>query len=173
MIKKINTVPNIILHTKAVKCSLNTEASGELLSSIMPTEPAVWSEEVVQLVQDLKDTAESLGDGCLGLASNQIWDKEVPPPAVFVIRMYTDSPREEFIAFINPTVTTSGKTIKHTESCFSRPGIETTVKRERNATVEFSTLSSKGRQSLKVFLKDSFTPIVLQHEYDHLLGKLI
>jgi len=169
MIKKINTAPNAILRTRAVPCSLNTEAPGELLSAILPTEPAIWSEEVVQLVQDLKDTAESLGDGCLGLASNQIWDRETTPPAVFVIRMRDDVWAE----FINPVVTTSGKTIKHTESCFSRPGMETMVKRERNATVMFNTLASKETHSLKVFLKDSFVAIVLQHEYDHLLGKLI
>lgn len=173
MIKKINIVPNAILRTKAVKCELNTEVPGALLSAVMSETPAIWSDEVIQLVQDLKDTAGSLGDGCVGLASNQIWDKPTPPPAVFVVKMHTDSPREEWLEFINPVVTTSGKSIKHTEGCFSKPGMETTVKRERNATVMFNTLNSKGMRSLKVFLKDSFMPIVLQHEYDHLLGKLI
>ena len=168
MIKPLNTTPNQILVTKAVPC--RPAPAPDALTQAVLLEPApIWPKEIIQLVQDLKDTASSLGENCAGLASNQIWDKVTPPPAVFVVKTADGGWAE----FINPSVSTSGKSYVHKEGCFSKPGLEKKVKREMNSTITFQTLDSAEVKKMKLFLKDTFTAIAVQHEFDHLMGKLI
>jgi len=179
MIKAINTTTAKVLKIKAVPCTLKENVPKALTSNLLPeNEQQIWSDEVVQLVQDLKDTADSLGENCVGLASTQIWDKNTPPPAVFIVKKPYSSLEPGTVnyvwkEFINPVITTSGKTLKHKEACFSKPGQSKLVKREFNTTIEYSTLESKEKVVEKYFYKNSFISIVLQHEYDHLCGKLI
>jgi peptide deformylase len=152
---------------------LNDEV-GNLMGAILSdAQKLIWPKDIMQLVQDLKDTAESLGEGCAGLASNQIWDKDTPPPAVFVVRFNTPD-GGKWQEFINPEVRTSGKSVVHEESCFSKPGCKPKLKkRKMNVSVTFQTLTERKAQHIKLFYKDTFAPIVFQHEYDHLCGKLI
>ena len=183
MVKSINTVPNPVLKKKAVEC-VPLKENKPKLSDILDPDVAeksdkkeVWPAEIVELVTDLKDTARNLGDSCVGLASNQIWEKDTPPPAVFIVRfeiMQVDNTVRAFYEeFINPKIVTSGKSVVNDESCFSLPGKTTKKKREANVTIEYQTLRSKDTKKLKVFSKETFAAIAIQHEYDHLLGRLI
>ena len=176
MIKCINTYDDPVLLVKAVPCvpflqTLTSSISEEHSNSI-------WTQDIIDLVQDLKDTAESL-ENCAGLASNHIWDlKDGPPPAVFVLKFTwagtVNNPITQWFEFINPIVKTTGKTIKLSEGCFSLPGYTNArVKREANVIITYQTLASLETNTLKLMSKDNFGAIAAQHEYDHLKGKLI
>jgi peptide deformylase len=178
MIKEINVVPNPILRQKAIPCVLLSEMPEQLSQAILYKPTDIWPKQVVDLVTDLKDTAESQNETCLGLASNQIWDQDGPPLAVFVVKLAMvpseNYPKDYIYAeFINPKVVTSGKGLALEEACFSKPGLSKKTKRERNVTIYFQTLDNPNQQSFKFYYKNSFTPIIIQHEYDHLNGKVI
>lgn len=153
MIKNINTVPNQILKIKAINAEFTING---------------WNKNVLELVQDLKDTANFLGDSCAGLASNQIWDKDTSPLSIFVVRF-----GHEFKEFINPIIKTSGKTIKTKESCFSVPNTTKSIKREVNVTITYQTANSIEPITIKYTLKNNDPVIAIQHEFDHLRGKVI
>lgn len=184
MIKKINTFPDKILNVKAKECfPVASTAPGALLGAVVSEqEKQLWPEEVIELAQNLVDTANSLGKECAGLASNQIWDKDEEPLAMFVVKyelpqtpedIENKTIRHTWAEFINPKIQTSGKSIDLKEQCFSLPGKTSRTKRKHNVTITFQTIANIEPVTTKFFLKDSFLPIVIQHEYDHLMGKLI
>lgn len=72
------------------------------------------------------------------------------------------------LILINPVVTKKEGKIKWEEGCLSVPGYTEQV--ERAAYVEVEALNEKGE---KLFLKaDSLTGVCIQHEIDHLDGKV-
>jgi peptide deformylase len=174
MIKPINIDDAPVLKMKAVQCipmELNP------LSDLMAPKGTLqyWPEDVRETVQDLLDTAASLGEDCFGLAANQIWDKPGPPPAIFIAQIVKPDSAEQYKygEFINPYLKTSGFKVKLKEKCYSRPGKLANTKREINATITFQTLGNVVPVTLKFYGKDTFLPFILQHEYDHIMGKLI
>lgn len=170
MIKEINIAPNaqLLKHTRPCEKALLSgvlEAEG--------TKITVWNSETVKHIQDLKDTAENYPT-CIGLASNQIWDDESKLPlSVFIIKIPHDEDKHTWQEFINPKIKTTGKTIKFNENCLSVPKPKKPAKRESNVIIEYCTLETGYPIQEKFFLKDSLLPIVIQHEYDHLIGKII
>ena len=171
MIKEINTYPNAILFRKARPCKLiEIEENQDTLG--VP-QALRWEQEVIEATQDLLDTAESLGDTALGLSCSQIWDDTTKDPlAIFVIKINTGN-GFSWKEFINPIIATSGKTVKVKESCLSVPNYEVKKKRELNVTIAYQTLIDTTPLAIKVYGKFSLLPIVMQHEFDHLYGKLI
>ncbi len=161
MIKPINTFPNDQLLRLAEECK-PMEDSLDLEET-----PDVWPAELVELVQDLKDTL-SAGTG-IGLAANQIWDKPEAVPMVFVLKIGDD-----IVEVINPTLKTTGKPVDVTEGCLSRPGFFREVRRKQNVEITYQTLGSTEKYTTKFYYNvHKIIPIVLQHEMDHLLGKVI
>ncbi len=161
MIKPINVYPNIQLDKIADKCepvedTLDLEQTSK-----------IWPKELEEFVQDLKDTlANSSG---LGLAANQIWDKEGNPPAVFVIKI-----GEMIQEIINPKIKLSGKPLDIEEGCLSRPGLFKKVRRKQNLEIWYQTLESTEVHHTKFYyLVHNIIPVVIQHETDHLVGVLI
>ncbi len=72
--------------------------------------------------------------------------------------------------FVNPViVSTGGVKSKLTEGCLSLPGVRVTVPRYDMITV--SSMSQYGDKSESTF--EGFVAHVIQHEIDHLDGKLI
>lgn len=72
------------------------------------------------------------------------------------------------LILINPVITKKEGKIKWEEGCLSVPGYTEQV--ERFAYVEVEALNEKGE---KLFLKaDSLTGVCIQHEIDHLDGKI-
>lgn len=174
MVREINIYGNPILNQICVPCQLREKKS--FLSEVDDGAEKVWPDEIIELVQDLKDTAMSDAQNTLGLAAPQIWWKDAPCPAVFVVRTNagTDtSPIYVFTELINPEIKTSGKSMKLLEGCLSVPGYTRPVKRELNVTVTYQLLTGPEKYTSKLFGKKDFNAIVIQHEYDHLIGKLI
>lgn len=170
MVKQINQIGNPILNKKCVNVD---PIQNKSLTEVFNNEQSKWSAEVVQLIEDLKDTATAHLPNCIGLSSNQIWDKETPCPSICVIRGLDNNGQVVFLEFINPTIKTSGHTIKIEEQCMSVPDYVKMSKREENVTITYQTLQSIEKKTDKFYGKFSDIPFVFQHELDHLNGKLI
>jgi len=174
MVSEINKYGNPLLKQKCVPCTLKEKNS--FLSDVESDSAQVWDDEIVELVQDLKDTAASNVEHTLGLAAPQIWWKDTPCPAVFVVRANQgtiNSPSWIFTELINPKIKTSGKSFISSEACLSVPDYQKSIKRESNVTVEYQLITGPEVYKSKLFGKTDFNAIVIQHEYDHLQGKLI
>jgi len=105
--------------------------------------------------------------GGIGLAAPQIgWHVNV-----FVINVRGRPLHSTHgLLFVNPKITTYGKLVKIKEGCLSIPGIEAKVTRPEKVHIEYDIISKdKERRSLDV---KGMTSRVIQHEYDHLDGRL-
>jgi peptide deformylase len=76
--------------------------------------------------------------------------------------------RDEPHAFINPTLTTFGETVESEEGCLSVPGFYEPVTRYEGVHVE--ALDRNGDPISEAF--DGLLAVCIQHECDHLDGKL-
>lgn len=161
MIKPINIYPNDQLNKIAVRC----EPVEDTLD--LEQDSRIWGKELEEFVQDLKDTLNNTGG--LGLAANQIWDKEENPPSVFVIKI-GDIIQE----IINPKIKLSGKPVVMEEGCLSRPGYFKKIKRKQNLEIWYQTLGSTEVFTTKFYhTVHGIIPVVIQHETDHLIGVVI
>lgn len=118
--------------------------------------------EAADLIQNMKDTAEFYKEskGCVGLAANQVGSN---------LRVILVRGQDNWTVMINPSVTRHGKeSIMSEEGCLSLEGVRT-VKRWN--TVEVVYFDTKLRVRKQVFT--GFSATVVQHEIDHLNGKLI
>lgn len=120
---------------------------------------------------DIKDTMKA--NAGLGLAAPQVGIHK----RIFAIDVIDLEQPEAFgqdsqdgvFFFINPTLSiTEKEPVKSVESCLSVPGVEYSVKRNNAVEISYMTLS-REMKSAKISGKDA---IVVQHEYDHLEGKL-
>jgi peptide deformylase len=171
MIKKINIYPNPILFKKARQCQLIKIIENE--DNIGIPQAKKWEQEVIDATQNLLDTANSLSEKAVGLSCSQIWDDpDKDPLAIFVIKLKTND-NYVWKEFINPKIITSGHTVKVKEECLSVPDMEIIKKREINVTITYQTLEDVTPLTIKLYGKYSFLPVIIQHEYDHLNGKLI
>jgi peptide deformylase len=172
MIKKINTYPKDIkiLKMKADKVELT------LNSPMSPNE--FWGVNTVKIIEQLKATAEKYKNSCVGLAANQIWENEViNPPAIFVVlwpsTTLSSDDKFEWKEFINPEIKVNGPTKKEAEGCMSIPGKVTFKKRKSNVTISYQDLLSMDIKTEKIYGKAGLWSRIIQHEYDHLQGKII
>jgi len=118
-------------------------------------------EQVQSVIDDMLDTMYDTNDG-IGLAATQIGRNE----AVIVIDI--SEKRDSPLILINPEVV-SGENIElGQEGCLSVPGYNADV--ERFTKVKVIGLDRTGESI--VIESDDFLAIVLQHEIDHLKGKL-
>lgn len=98
----------------------------------------------------------------IGLAATQVDVHE----RVVVIDLSEE--RNQLLALINPTITKKDGETTFEEGCLSVPGIYDTVSRAETVTVEYLDTDGKP-QSLDA---DGLLAICIQHELDHLAGKL-
>jgi peptide deformylase len=133
--------------------------------------PAVNIEELslfVLVLEDLQHTAEANQGKCVGIAANQIWKEETPPPAIFIARLRQT---EGWKTFINPTIKGTGRKIKMLESCMSLTGRKPKLKkRDKNVIITYLDPANFEEKTEKYFGSDAR---IIQHEYDHLKGILI
>ena len=136
----------------------------------------LWESIILQLVTDLKKAAEHLSFNCLGLAANQIWTENAPYPAVFVMRWPSDDYKSwSWQEVINPKVVTSGKKLAVEEGCLSLINKKLHAKKLRrraNVTLTYQTLNNNTPQTTKFYGHLGPYARIVQHEYDHLMGKL-
>lgn len=117
-------------------------------------------DEAKEIVVDLFDTAIEHQDNCIGLAAPQIGILK----KVIVVRM-----ENVFYPMINPTILKKfGNQFNSTEGCLSLEG-ERTVKRHKSVMINYQDVT--GKKLTKTFT--GFIATIIQHEVDHLNGKLI
>lgn len=117
-------------------------------------------ERIRQLVKDMTETMyEAHG---IGLAATQVDVHE----RVVVIDISEE--RNQPLALINPVITHKNGITTYEEGCLSVPGIYDTVTRAETITVEYQDTQGQA-QKLDA---DGLLAICIQHELDHLSGKL-
>ncbi|MCB5309697.1 peptide deformylase [Yersinia massiliensis] len=126
------------------------------------TYQAVKNVEAIQdLIDDMLDTLYSTDNG-IGLAAAQIGRNE----AVAIIDL--SETRDQPLIMINPCIIEQEGSIDSEEGCLSVPGIYAQIKRYQK--VKIHALDRKGEAFT---IEDSGYPaIVMQHEIDHLHGKI-
>lgn len=122
----------------------------------------------VQAVNDdirrlIGDMAETMYDAPgIGLAATQV-DQHIQ-----LILVDTSKEQNNLQVFINPKITAKSGLQDYEEGCLSVPGIYEMVTRAENITVE--ALDSQGK---KIKLNaEGLLAVCIQHEMDHLLGKV-
>ena len=116
---------------------------------------------VQELIDDMLDTMYDTSDG-IGLAATQVGRSE----AVIIIDISEE--RNSPLILVNPEVVSGENVEKGQEGCLSVPGYYADV--ERFTTVTVKGLDRTGKEI--VVESSDFLAIVLQHEIDHLKGKL-
>lgn len=126
------------------------------------TKVNVFSEELLKIVQDLRDTMHS-DKLSVGLAAPQIgynW-------AVAVVNL--NKKQDEDLILINPKIVSeSGSWDSKYESCMSVPHKKGQVKRRKKAHIEYRDTNGKRKE----LHATSFLARVIMHEIDHLNGSL-
>ena len=118
------------------------------------------NDEIKQLVSDMFETMRE--ENGIGLAATQV-NRHVQ-----VVVMDVSAEQDEPRVFINPSITHSeGSTISE-EGCLSVPGNYAKVERAEKITVE--ALDENGEPF--TLDADGLLAICVQHELDHLKGKL-
>ena len=116
--------------------------------------------EAQEIITDLLDTARHHIDKCAGLAAPQIGILK----KVIVVR-----DGNTFFPMINPTIIKrTGNQFSSKEGCLSLEG-ERIVKRHPSILVSYQDIN--GNKLTKTF--NSLLSVIIQHEIDHLNGKLI
>jgi len=120
---------------------------------------SVFDEALASLASEMFDIMHD-GDG-VGLAAPQVG----VPQRIFIVHIDGDKRR----LFVNPEIIeTSQEVVEYEEGCLSFPGLYFTVKRP--AAVKIQAFNEKGKPF--TLDADGFLARVVQHEYDHLDGKL-
>ncbi|KDN11559.1 peptide deformylase [Snodgrassella communis] len=119
-----------------------------------------FDDRIRTLVQDMAETMyEARG---IGLAATQVNVHER------VVVMDLSEERNELRVFINPVITARAGDTEYEEGCLSVPGIYETVHRSERITVE-----AYDEHGEKFILEaDGLLAICVQHELDHLAGKV-
>ena len=116
--------------------------------------------DIQRLIADMSDTMYAAPG--IGLAATQV-DQHVQ-----LIIVDTSKEQNNLQVFINPKITAKNGLQDYEEGCLSVPGVYETVTRAENITVE--ALDANGNPfKLKA---DGLLAVCVQHEMDHLLGKV-
>lgn len=133
--------------------------------------------EIVENIEDVQELIKDLIDTCnvqmgAGLAAPQIGvNKQVVVIKPKVFGKENPDPSEynpDFMVIVNPQLENTGDMIKWKEGCLSIPDLVGNV--ERNETTLIKYTSEKGES--KRLIAEWPLSGGLQHECDHLLGKL-
>lgn len=117
-------------------------------------------EEAQEIITDLLDTAYHHIDTCAGLAAPQIGVNK----RVIVVRN-----GNTFFPMVNPVIVKkNGKKFVNTEGCLSLDGLRNV---ERYSTVLVAYTDRNGKRITTTF--NGTLAVIVQHEVDHLNGKLI
>ncbi len=116
--------------------------------------------DIQRLIADMSETMYAAPG--IGLAATQV-DQHVQ-----LILVDTSKEQNHLQVFINPKITSKNGLQDYEEGCLSVPGVYETVTRAENITVE--ALDANGKPfKLKA---DGLLAVCIQHEMDHLLGKV-
>ena len=117
-------------------------------------------EEAQEIITDLLDTANHHIDNCAGLAAPQIG---------VLKKVIVGRKDDHFFPMVNPMIIKkSGQKFVNNEGCLSLEGSRS-VERYSNVLVNYT--DGKGKRQTKSF--NGLLAVIVQHETDHLNGKLI
>lgn len=119
-----------------------------------------FNAELSRLIQDMRDTMYDAPG--IGLAATQV-DKHIQ-----LIVIDTSKEQNALQVFINPKIVAKEGMQDYEEGCLSVPGIYDTVTRADKITVE--ALDEKGKPF--TLEAEGLLSVCIQHEIDHLLGKV-
>src|SRR5277367_4822529 len=122
--------------------------------------PVLQAENIEELILSMIKACVAAGG--LGLAANQIGSNK----AVFILNM--DAKGEKFEAYRNPVILEASEEVEIEEGCLSIPGVVATTKRYNKVRLTF--VDDEG--SLREETAEGLKAIAIQHEVDHLSGKL-
>lgn len=124
------------------------------------------SQEDYQVVHDLIEVLNEIGDTAVGLSAVQVGITK----RIFVVRGNSNEDQTEFLGFINPMVMSRSKeTNRKTESCLSLPQVSVRIDRPKSLVLQYCNVD--GQPCTEEFSG----PIarIICHEMDHLNGVLI
>ncbi len=130
-----------------------------------------FDESLHQLLDDMYDTM--IAKNGVGLAAIQIG----VPLRVLIINTPLDvdsddpkeqQPKENTLEVINPKILKADGKTKYQEGCLSVPGYFEEVNRYKDVTIEYQNRYGETF----IIEDDAFLAIALQHEIDHLDGKI-
>jgi peptide deformylase len=116
-----------------------------------------------QLVDDMAETMYAAPG--VGLAATQIGEAV----RIFVIDIAGKDEPSELLVFINPEIIASDGDTSWEEGCLSFPGATEDIDRKEHVTVRAMDLDGKSFE----LACDGLLAIAVQHELDHLNGKLM
>ena len=124
-------------------------------------EPVVqWNAALAEFIEDLFETMYD--DNGIGLAATQVGVAR----RVIVVDCGMDAP--EPMALVNPEIEVFEGETTFAEGCLSVPGLRAEVDRSEKITVRYQDL----RGHSKTLIASGLLAICIQHEIDHLDGKL-
>ena len=115
---------------------------------------------IKRLIDDMAETMYAAPG--IGLAATQVNQH------IQLIVIDTSKEQNDLLVLINPKITHKDGSQQYEEGCLSVPGVYETVTRAETITVE--ALDQQGKKfNLNA---DSLLSVCIQHEMDHLLGKV-
>ena len=118
------------------------------------------NDEIRQLIDDMAETMYAAPG--IGLAATQV-DQHIQ-----LIVIDTTKEQNNLQVFINPKIVAKSGLTEYEEGCLSVPGVYEMVTR-----AEYITVEALDRNGKKFKLEaDDLLAICIQHEMDHLLGKV-
>ncbi len=137
---------------------------------LVSREVTVFDETLHTLLDDMYDTMRAKNG--VGLAAIQVGvDLRVliiNIPLENVPEGEDEQPRENTLEMINPVIVEKDGSTKFQEGCLSVPGIYEEVERAKHVKVEYFDRHGKKH----IIEDDDFLAIAMQHETDHLDGKV-
>lgn len=146
-----------------------TKIGNPILRQISEEVTNIFSPEIKSIIRDMKSTFEDLNNTAVGLAAPQ-----VNFPVKIIIIQIPKIESENFDGFpltvmINPKFTPlSEEKVINYEACLSLPGLRGKVSRYKE--ISYSYQDEEGK-IINGTAKGYFAKVI-QHEYDHLIGKL-
>lgn len=117
------------------------------------------TDEIRSLIRDMTETMYAAPG--IGLAATQDVHERI-------IVIDTSETRDELLILINPEIISSNGLSDYEEGCLSVPGIYGKVRRAESVTVK--ALNAQGESF--VLDADGLLAVCIQHEMDHLAGKV-
>ncbi|MDR2456955.1 MAG: peptide deformylase [Clostridiales Family XIII bacterium] len=117
---------------------------------------------LIKILDDMKETLNESG-GC-GLAAPQVGILK----KMFIVNIKKNDNEAFYLEIINPEIIKKEGENIDIEACLSIPGKSGKVKRARKIKVK--GLNRKGEEI--IIEAEDFPARAIQHEYDHLIGKL-
>ncbi|WP_394826959.1 peptide deformylase [Pendulispora albinea] len=123
----------------------------------------IADKEIQTLLDDMAETMYAAPG--VGLAATQIG----VPLQIFIVDIAAEDEPSDLRVFINPEILERRDEIVWTEGCLSFPGVTEEI--ERAAYVRARALDRNGKPF--EIEAEELLAVAIQHEYDHLLGKLM